>query len=210
MRALRRIFGACLFALLFLSCGAAPSVKVARVTRRAEAELRVRPDARERPELELRLRYRNGSALYGYGALSLWAQPDSDEIHVVALVDAPARRARWQQCRQAQLDIDGEALPFAARYVGRAMNGAVYDAVRLELGIEAVRRMSKAHDLTATVCGDRVALSSAQRRSLVRFVSVFDRLAAPVRPEEEPIFREVGPKLELLPCEEGDPGPYPA
>jgi hypothetical protein len=90
------------------------------------------------------------------------------------------------------------------------MDGGVYDAVRLELGIQEVRLMSRAHRLSATVCGDRVEITSAQRRSLVRFVSAFDELAAPIPLDEEPTFREVGPKLDVLPCEEADPGPYPS
>jgi hypothetical protein len=175
-----------------------------------EAELEVRPERPEQPPLELRLRYQNSAALFGTGSLSFWARPSTDEIRVGAVVDAPARSTRWAGCREVTLYIDGAALPLAARYVGRAMDSGVYDAVLLHLGIHELRRMARARHVSGSVCGDPLELSAAQRRTLARFVTFFDRLAAPVPLEDAPLFREVGPKLELLPCEEEDPGPYPA
>jgi hypothetical protein len=41
-------------------------------------------------------------------------------------------------------------------------------------------------------------------------VEWFDRIATPARTEDAPVFRDVGPSLDVLPNEELEPGPHPA
>lgn len=204
--------GVALAASLLLSCGAAVrgSVATPPFDPLPDGELEVQLEARDHPPLALRFPYVNRAAILGYGGMQLWARPAEDEIRVDAIVDAPAKEARWTRCEAATLRIDGRASEVRARYIGRPMDGGIYDAVQLELGIHQLRAMARAHRVEATVCGDPVAVSSAQRRLLGRFVRFFDRIAAPRQHGDAPPFREVGPKLELLPNESDDPGPYPA
>ncbi len=170
----------------------------------------VHPDAREKPSLELRFSYANPEAMLGYGDVQLWARPVLDEIRVSAIVDAPAEQARWSRCEAATLRAEGRTVELPAAYIGRPMGRGVYDAVQLELGIHHLRQLARAEDASVTVCGDPVRLSIGQRRLFGRFVELFDRIAAPRQHGDAPAFREVGPKLDLLPNEEEDPGPYPA
>jgi hypothetical protein len=148
--------------------------------------------------------------MLGYGSVQMWARPARDEIRVDAIVDAPAREARWTRCKAAMLRVDGRPIEVPAKYIGRPMDDGVYDAVLLRLGVHQLRAMARAGRVEAIVCGDPIALTAAQRRMLGRFVRAFDRLAEPEPHGEVPAFREVGPKIELLPTEQEDPGPYPA
>ncbi len=210
MRSLVSI-AALLAASLLLSCGAALSgaPEVALVDPVAP-ELEVRPEEREHPSLQLRFPYANRSAMLGYGGVQMWARPVQDEIRVDAIIDAPAKEARWTRCETAELVADGRAIEVPVRYIGRPMQGGIYDAVQLELGIHQLRAMARARHVAGAVCGDPIALSASERRLLARFVRFFDRIAEPRQHGDAPAFREVGPKLELLPIESDDPGPYPA
>lgn len=181
-----------------------------RTAAREEA-LEVRPGHRERPSLELHFPYGNAAALFGYGTVRMWARPERDEIRVTAIMDAPAKEARWRGCVQAELVADGRRIELAPDYIGRPMGTAgTYDAVRVELGIHDLRRIARAARVHGTVCGDPIALTASQRRSIARFVRWFDRIARPRRGAGAPPFRAVGPELERLPHEEADPGPYEA
>lgn len=204
-------------AALLLSCGAAmqrassapPAAGPGAVA--PEEVLEVQLEDRERPSLELRFPYANAEALLGYGTVRMWARPERDEIRVTAIVDAPAKEARWRACEQAELVADGRRIELAPDYIGRPMSASgTYDAVRVELGIHELRRVARAARVHGTVCGDPLELTASQRRSIARFVRWFDRIAQPRSQVEAPPFREVGPELELLPHEEADPGPYEA
>ena len=61
------------------------------------------------------------------------------------------------------------------------MEGGVYDAVRVDLPIEAIRAMAGAREVSGTICGDPIAIGEAQRETLRDFVRQFDALARPDR-----------------------------
>lgn len=211
-----------LFALVatpaLLSCGASASwVEVGAIASvpaleppAPGGELEVTPGHRKQPSLRSTLRYSNGATLLGYGGVALWARPEHDEVRVGAIIDAPSTAARWVGCSEAILVIDSERVELPATYIGGPMPGGVYDAVRVDLRIDQLRGMAAARRVAARVCGDEVELDAAQRATLGRFVEWFDALATPSQSEDASGFREVGPRLELLPNEEPDPGPYPA
>ncbi len=205
-----------MLAPLLVSCGAwsAQAVRLADAVvalqpPRPEGELHVQRGQRDRPSLRATLPYANGASLLGYGGVQLWARPERDELLVSAIVDAPAKEERWRDCRQAVVAIDGERIELT--YIGAPLDGGgVYDAVRFDLRVDQVRRVARARSVRATVCGDPLELGPAQRRTLTDFVDWFDRLAAPAPHGEAPVYRDVGPELDVLPNEELDPGPHPA
>ena len=199
------------WAALLLSCGASLApLPEAPLDDTEGAELEVRPGDDEQPPLRLRLRYASREGMLGSGGVHLWARPGKDEVRVSGIVDAPAKEARWSRCEGAALFVDGEPIALETRYIGSPMQGGHYDAVRIELGIHQLRRMSGARRSAGTVCGDPIVITAAQRRAIARFVAIFDELAAPRQSEDAEGFREVGPTIELMPNEDGDPGPYPA
>lgn len=189
-----------------LSCGAGlrPARDAERLTEAPRTSLEVRPD--DQDPLRLNLAYANRGTILGYGGLSLWARPKHDEIQVSAIVDAPVRASRWQSCRTATLG----GVELAAEYIGRPMADGTYDAVHFDVGIHELRRLVRAGPIRGSVCGDPIELSDEHRRSIERFVRWFDRIAAPEQHGDAPAFREVGPKIPLLPVTDDDPGPYPA
>lgn len=176
----------------------------------AAAELQVGPGRRDAPPLRLSFRYPSAEGLLGSGGVQLWARPDEDEVRVSGIVDAPAKEARWRGCEDAVFVVDGEPIALEARYIGAPMEGGVYDAVRVDLGIHELRRMSRARRVAGSVCGDPIDLTAAQRRAIARFVAIFDRMTEPRQTEDAEGFREVGPTIERMPNEDADPGPYPA
>jgi hypothetical protein len=80
------------------------------------------------------------------------------------------------------------------------MHGGVYDAVRMELPIEAVRAMARATDVRGAVCGDTFVLDHAQRATLADFVRHFDALARPDR-VPQPTPAQMGPHEPDMPGE---------
>lgn len=199
------------WAALLLSCGATMAAGTTTVRDDIEAaEVEVRPGAGQEPPLHLHLRYARRDGLLGSGGVHLWARPRKDEVRVRGIVDAPAKEARWGGCEGAVLFVDGERVALETQYVGSPMDGGHYDAVRIELGIHQLRRMSGARRIVGTVCGDPIVITAAQRRAIARFVATFDDMAAPRQTEDASGFREVGPKIERMPNEDDDPGPYPA
>ncbi len=136
--------------------------------------------------------------LYGWGSVRLFAHPRENDLTVSAIVDAPSSAARWSTACEVALTVDGQALPMQASYVGAPMHGGVYDAVRMELPIETVRAIARAHEVRGTICGDTFALDDAQRGTLADFVRHFDLLARPDRvPHETPA--QTGPHEPDLP-----------
>ncbi len=172
--------------------------------------LEVQLDDPERPSLQLRFPYANPEARLGYGGVQLWARPERDEILVSAIVDAPAKSPRWERCEGAWLAADGRRVALETEYIARPMDGGIYEAVQLGLGIHQLRRLVRARRIAGAVCGDPIELTDSQRRSLARFVALFDELAQPRQSGDAPGFRAVGPEIELLPHEDPDPGPYEA
>jgi hypothetical protein len=199
------------WAALLLSCGAGlPPLPIAPLDETEGAELEVRPGEHEQPPLRLRFRYASREGMLGSGGVHLWARPGHDEVRVTGIVDAPAKEARWTACEGGVLFVDGERVPLETRYIGSPMEGGHYDAVRIELGIHQLRRISGARRTAGTICGDPIVITAAQRRAIARFVAIFDDMAAPRQTEDAEGFREVGPTIDLMPNEDDDPGPYPA
>lgn len=206
-----------LLAPLWVSCGAWSTLPLVEGRAlvplpivAAEGELEVQPGRADRAPLRSTLPYANRATILGYGGVQMWARPERDELIVGAIVDAPSKEARWRSCRGATLVFDGERLELPTTYIGAPMEGGVYDAVRVELRIDQVRRMARARSLRGDVCGDPIELGAPQRGTIRRFVEWFDRIATPARTEDAPVFRDVGPSLDVLPNEELEPGPHPA
>ena len=212
----RTAIGIALFSSLLLSCGASavrglgstplPSFAGAPDF---DGELTVRPDASEHPSLELRLPFANDRSTLGWGAIHLWARPHQDHVGVTALVDAPSEVARWTDCDAVYLRIDSRVERIEANYVGRPMEGSlgVYDAVQLSLDILVMRKIANARTVTGVACGDPFELTAGQRDTMLRFVEWFDALAAVRQLRDAPWYREVGPRIDLLPLEVDDEEP---
>ncbi len=138
--------------------------------------------------------------LYGWGSVRLFAHPRENELTVSTIVDAPSPSARWSAACEVSVTLDGTPLPITASYIGAPMHGGVYDAVRMELPIEAVRAMALARDVRGRICGDTFVLDDAQRGTLADFVRHFDLLARPDRvPHETPA--QTGPQERVMPGE---------
>lgn len=136
--------------------------------------------------------------LYGWGSVRLFAHPRENELTVSTIVDAPSPSARWSSACEVSVTLDGAPLPLSASYIGAPMHGGVYDAIRMELPIETVRAMARAHEVRGTICGDTFVLDDAQRGTLADFVRHFDLLARPDRvPHETPA--QTGPHEPDLP-----------
>lgn len=175
-----------------------------------DGELVVRPDATEEPSLELRFPFVNEGSTLGWSAVHLWARPYRDHVGVTGLIDAPAEVSRWSDCDSVYLRIDSRVVRIEARYVGRPMEDSlgVYDAVQLSLDILTLRKVANARAVTGVVCGDPFELTHGQRDSIRRFVEWFDALAIHGRLRDASWYHEVGPRIELLPLEVGDEGPF--
>lgn len=200
-------------AAMLSSCGAVAARPIAASELEppgGDEVLEVQLEDRERPSLQLRFSWANRAARLGYGGVQMWARPERDEIRVTAIVDAPAKEARWERCDAALLLVDGRRVELDPAYIWRPMAGGTYDAVQLDLGIHQLRRIAAAQRVHGAICGDPFELTTSQRRSLARFVDWFDRIAQPRQLEDAPGFRAVGPEVDLLPHEDVDPGPYEA
>ena len=174
-----------------------------------DGELVVRPDAGDRPSLELRFPFANERSTLGWSAVHMWARPHQDHVGVTALVDAPAEVSRWTDCEAVHLRIDSRVVRVDARYVGRPMDGSlgVYDAVQLSLDVLTLRKMANARTVTGVACGDPFEITRGQQDSLRRFVEWFDSIATPGQLREAPWYRDVGPRVDLLPLEIEDETP---
>lgn len=140
------------------------------------------------PPLELTFHYEDPRSELGWGNLALSARPMEHEIRVDMMVGAPVRTPRWRYCGAGELSIDGRTKMLPLQWSGVPMQSGVYDAVTVDITIEDVRAMSRAHDVSVEVCGDRVALRREQLRDLGGFVRRFEEMAtyegppAPRRP----------------------------
>ncbi|GAB4196136.1 MAG: hypothetical protein OHK0013_03060 [Sandaracinaceae bacterium] len=175
-----------------------PSVDV--VSRQATASApsgagRRLPDGRDeagsltsaRGHLRASLPWANDAAVYGWGTVRLDAEPEENELTVRTIVDVPTRARRWSAACELRVDVDGTEVRVAAQPVGtRLKGGDFYDALRLEVGIDVLRRMARAHTVRGEICGDPFELPEVQRATLRAFVERFDALALPVAvPREE-------------------------
>jgi len=205
-------------ASLLLSCGATAPTGLGAAPLPSfagapafDGELTVRPEGSERPALDLRIPVVNAHSVLGYGVVHLWARPREDDVGVTALIDAPASRARWAGCRSVLLRTGSHELRIPARYVGRSMGGTlgVYDAVQVDLDVLIMRKIAGSPSVTGVACGDAFELTSGQRATVGRFVEWFDTLAVHRQLRDAPGWREVGPRIHLLPLEEEDDTPQP-
>ncbi|MFK7986881.1 MAG: hypothetical protein AB8I08_12725 [Sandaracinaceae bacterium] len=202
---------------LVLSCGAgipapaAPSWAHALPADLAlDGTLQIRPESTEAPALDLRLPWRNGGAMLGWGAAHFWARPGRDHVSVTAIFDAPSRTPRWGGCDEVALVVDGDAEPVPTRYIGHPVEGAdmVYEAVQLELNVQHLRSLALGRTAEAEVCGDRLVLTGAQQATVRRFVEWFDHLSARRWHGHRAYYRDVSarPDLPLEEPYEGESG----
>lgn len=150
-----------------------------------------------RGHLRASLPWQNDAAAWGWGTVRLDAEPTEDEITVRTIVDAPTSARRWTARCELRVEIDGDEVRAAAEPVGTRMkSGGYYDALRLELGIDVVRRMASAGTVRGEICGDPFELPEVQRETLRTFVEGFDGLALPTAPprEEPPALAPVDPE----------------
>lgn len=160
------------------------------------------------PSLRVQVPWSNGGAVGGWGALRFWGAPREDELRVHAILDAPASARRWGSTCEVRLRAAERELVLRAHYVGRPMSHGVYDAVRVDLPIEDVRRLAAAPSVRGEVCGDPIELGAEQQRAVRLFLDRFDDLAVPTGPRPgDPV--EQGPDL-ILPGEDDDNWPTPA
>lgn len=167
--------------------------------------LRVRPEEREEPALDLRFPWSNPGAALGWGAVHLWARPGVDHVGVTAIIDAPADAARWTGCDDVGVRFGRAERRVSAVHIERPLGTTegVYEAVSVQLDILQVRKLADAPLVTLDVCGDPLVLTDAQRDSLQRFVEWFDEIATPRQLRDNPAFRDVGPRPDL-PGEEAE------
>jgi hypothetical protein len=167
--------------------------------------LRVRPDERAEPALDLRFPWSNPGASLGWGAVHLWARPGVDHVAVTAIIDAPADAARWAGCDEVGVRFGRADRRLAAVHIERPLGTTegVYEAVSVQLDILVVRKLAEAPLVSLDVCGDPLTLTDDQRSSLQRFVEWFDEIAEPHRLRDNPSFRDVGPRPDL-PGEEAE------
>jgi hypothetical protein len=175
--------------------------------------LRVEADPLATAALRAELPWSNAESLYGWGSVRVVGRPREDELMVRVIIDSPTAERRWQsECALSLEALSVEAgagtIARTARYVGRPMDdGAMYDAIRIDLSIEEVRRLASAESIAGSVCGDPLALGPEQLETLRAFVLQFDELAtrrspgratetlrAPEDPslEEEEIWEDAG------------------
>jgi hypothetical protein len=176
--------------------------------------LRVESDHLASAALRAELPWSNEASLYGWGSVRVVGRPREDELSVRVIIDAPTAARRWQSECALELrdpDVRDDEVGTIARraaYVGRPMDGgAMYDAIRVEMSIEEVRRLAAARHIDGSVCGDPIALGPEQLETLRAFVIQFDELATRTRPiratevlrapedpaeEEEPLWEDAG------------------
>ena len=153
--------------------------------------------ASSRGHVRASLPYRNDASIFGWGTVRLHSEPTADEVTVRTIIDAPTEQRRWAARCDVVLSLDGAEVRVPAQPAGTPMKaGGFYDALRLELGIDTLRRISSADVVTGDVCGDPLEITPAQRATIRGFVERFDALALPVAPslETEPELAPVDPE----------------
>jgi hypothetical protein len=126
------------------------------------------------------LPWENAHSLWGWGNVRFSAEPRLDEIGVITIVDAPRTARVWTSPCEVRLEVDGEVARVRAEPVGSRMKtGDFFDAIRMEIGIDVLRRMAHAREVHGDLCGEPFALPSSQRETLRGFVEAFDGMAMP-------------------------------
>ncbi len=139
-----------------------------------------------REHLRATLPWSNAHSVWGWGNVRFSAEPRMDEIGVITIVDAPRTARVWTNRCEVRLFVDGEEARVRAEPVGSRMTtGEFFDALRMEIGIDVLRRMSHAEEVHGDLCGEPFALPMAQRETLRAFVEAFDGMAMPIRGIEE-------------------------
>lgn len=145
--------------------------------------------------LRATLPWSNPHSLWGWGNLRFSAEPRLDEIGVITIVDAPRSARVWTGHCEVRLWVDGEEAHLRAEAVGSRMKtGDFFDAIRMEIGIDVLRRMARAEEVRGDLCGEPLTLPTAQREALRAFVNAFDAMAMPNLPSDET-------ELELAPAD---------
>ncbi len=145
----------------------------------------------------------------GWGSLDLTAVPEHDDIRVDLLLGRHAERARWADCRDLTLVIDGRSTSVSASYAGVPMSRGAWDAMNAHVTIAEIRAMHRADRVEARVCGESLSIPPAQRRRLSAFVRRFDDIALSVGPSAPTPLPELGEEHEWFPPEL-DTTPSPA
>lgn len=139
-----------------------------------------------REHLRATLPWSNAHSVWGWGNVRFSAEPRMDEIGVITIVDAPRTARVWTSRCEVRLFVDGEEARVRAEPVGSRMTtGDFFDALRMEIGIDVLRRMSRAEDVHGDLCGEPFAMPSVQRETLRGFVEAFDGMAMPTNVMEE-------------------------
>lgn len=154
--------------------------------------------------LRAEMPFRTGVSNVGWGMLRLDARPADDEVRVRVVVDAPTQAPRWTGPCALVLDVDGERTSLDVEPAGaRLKAGGFHDAVRVSIGIDVLRRIARASEVRAEVCGDSIELGAERGRTLEDFVERFDALALPAAPaRERPVT--VAPELPDEPIADPD------
>ncbi len=164
----------------------------------------VPPDYSSTVTTEFRVTHATASS--GWGSFDFAAAPERNEIRVDLLLGAPFERARWGQCEELELVVDGRSEPVATRYAGVPMSRGVFDAIEAKLTIAQVRGLAEGGAAEARLCGDVLTIGVDQQRELRRFVEEFDERAINIAPSLETPRPELGPEHEW----EVDVPDYPA
>ena len=136
--------------------------------------------------LRATLPWSNAHSLWGWGSVRFSAEPHLDEIGVITIIDAPRTTRVWTARCEVTFFVDGEEARVRAEPVGSQMTtGDFFDALRLEIGIDVLRRMARAEDVHGDLCGEPFALPTVQRETLRAFVEAFDEMAMPMRVMQE-------------------------
>lgn len=159
-----------------------------RPTVRAPIEMRDAEGRIEQTREHLRatLPWSNSHSVWGWGNVRFSAEPRMDEIGVITIVDAPRTARLWTSRCEVRFFVDGEEARVRAEPVGSRMTtGEFFDALRMEIGIDVLRRMSRAEEVHGDLCGEPFALPMGQRETLRSFVDAFDGMAMPAPRMEE-------------------------
>jgi len=143
---------------------------------------RLRLASEHLPTLRAELPWSNDASLYGWGSVRVVGRPRIDDLRVRVIIDAPTAARRWGSVCALHLEGEAGSVERSAAYVGQPMDGgAMYDAIRVEMTIEEVRRLAAASHIEGSVCGDRLTLGPEPLATLRAFVAQFDELATRTR-----------------------------
>jgi hypothetical protein len=152
------------------------------------------------PTVTASIRFERPTSPTGWGTLDLSASPAKHELRVRLVLGTVHRQKKWSGCGTLEVRAGDRTAKTSTSYGGVAMRHGVYDAVRATLSIEDVRRMAAAPSVTASLCGERIALPAADTRALDAFIEAFEQEATydgPARPRPpRPLYQATHPLFD--------------